>query len=144
MPFGLRIAPAMFQRALDNILSGVRWQSCLIYLDDFIVFSRSTQDHLRHDEEILKLLRNAGVTVKLKKCAFFQPRVDYLGQFITPGKPSVAAQNTKSFSHATFPKNRTQIHSFLAAANVYRRSVARYSGIARPLNGMLQKGADPD
>jgi len=33
MPFGLRNAPATFQRALDIVLSGVRWQACLIYLD---------------------------------------------------------------------------------------------------------------
>ena len=35
MPFGLRNALATFQRALDIILSGVRWQSCLIYIDDY-------------------------------------------------------------------------------------------------------------
>ena len=42
MPFGLRNAPTTFQCALDIILSGVRWQSCLIYLDDVILFSRTT------------------------------------------------------------------------------------------------------
>ena len=40
MPFGLRNAQATFQRALDIILSGVRWQTSLIYLDDVIVFSK--------------------------------------------------------------------------------------------------------
>ena len=144
MPFGLRNAPATFQRAPDIILSGVRWQSCLIYLDDVIVFSRTTEDHLRHVDEILTLPRNAGVTLKLKKCAFFQPRVDYLGHVIMPGKLSVATENTKSFTHATFPKKTTQLRSFLGAANVYRRFVAGYSAIARPLNGMLRKDADPD
>jgi Reverse transcriptase (RNA-dependent DNA polymerase) len=38
MPFGLRNARSTFQRAMDVILSGVRWQKCLCYLDDFIVF----------------------------------------------------------------------------------------------------------
>ena len=144
MPFGLRNIPATFQRALDIILSGVRWHSCLIYLDDVIVFSCTTEDHFRHVDEILTLLRNAGVTLKLKKCAFFQPRVDYLGHVITPGKLSVTTENTKSFTHATFPKNTTQLRSFFGAANVYRRFVAGYSGIAPPLNGMLRKDAEPD
>jgi len=30
MPFGLTNAPATFQRALDIILSGFKWQSCLV------------------------------------------------------------------------------------------------------------------
>ena len=144
MPFGLRNASAAFQRALDIILSGVRWQSCLIYLDDVIVFSRSTDEHLQHVDEILTVLRGVGITLKLTKCSFFQPKVDYLGHVITPGKLSVATENTKSFEHAQFPRNTTQLRSFLGAANVYRRFVTGYSGIARPLNAMLRKDTEPD
>ena len=39
MTFGLTNAPTTFQRALDIILSGAKWQYCLIYLDDVIIFS---------------------------------------------------------------------------------------------------------
>ena len=129
---------------LDIILSGVRRQSSLIYLDGVIVFSRGTDEHLRHVDEILTLLRRAGITLKLTKCSFFQPKVDYLGHLITPGKLSVATENTKSFAHAQFPRNSTQLRSFLGAANVYRRFVTGYSGIARPLNAMLRKDAETD
>jgi len=41
LQFGLVNSPASFQRALDIILSGLRWQTCLMYLDDVIVFSRT-------------------------------------------------------------------------------------------------------
>ena len=63
---------------------------------------------------------------------------------ITPGKLAVTTENTKSFVHAQFPRNTTQLRSFLGAPNVYRRFVTGYSGIARPLNAMLRKDADPD
>ena len=116
MPFGLRNAPATFQRALDIILSGVRWQTCLIYLDDVIIFSKDITSHLAHVDEILTLLGQAGITLKLKKCEFFQPRVDYLGHVITPGKLAVALDNTKAFADCTFPRNVTQMRSFLGAA----------------------------
>jgi len=63
---------------------------------------------------------------------------------ITPGKLHVAAENTKAFETAKFPRNLTQLRSFLGAANVYRRFVKGYAKIARPLNSMLRKDADPD
>ncbi len=46
MPFGLKNAPATFQRAIDIILAGVKWQHCLVYLDDVIAFSKSMESHL--------------------------------------------------------------------------------------------------
>jgi hypothetical protein len=76
LPFGLRNAAATFQRAIDIILSGVKWKTCLVYLDDAIVFSQSKKDHLAHVAEALTLLWNAGLSPKLKKCHFFAETVD--------------------------------------------------------------------
>ena len=44
LPFGLCNAPATFQRAMDMILAGVKWKTCLVYLDDVVVlaFNRGT------------------------------------------------------------------------------------------------------
>ena len=125
-------------------LERVRWQTCLIYLDDVIVFSKDAETHLRHVEEVLRLQRRTGVTLKLRKFSFFQPKVDYLGHIITPGKLSVAVDNSKAFAKAVFLRTITQLRSFLGAANVYRAFVKRYSDIARPLKSMLRKDAEPD
>ena len=144
MPFGLRNAPATFQRALDMILSGVRWQTCLVYIDDVIIFSRNVEDHLHHVDEVLTLLRRAGVSLKLKKCDFFRDRVSYLGHVVTPGKLSVATETSKAFEEVKFPENITQLRSFLGAANVYRRFVKDFSKIAKPLSAMTQKDAKPN
>ena len=71
MPFGLRNAPATFQRATDIILSGVRWKCCIVYLDDVIIFSKNDDDHLAPLAEVFRLLQDAGVTLRLAKCSFF-------------------------------------------------------------------------
>ena len=79
------------------ILSGVRWQTCLVYIDDVIIFSRNVEDHLQHVDEVLTLLSKAGVSVKLKKCDFFCDPVSYLGHVVTPGKLGVATENARAF-----------------------------------------------
>ena len=47
MPFGLCNAPATFQRLMDLILAGLQWTSCLVYLDDIIIFGNNFADHLQ-------------------------------------------------------------------------------------------------
>lgn len=57
----LTYAPATFQVALDIMLSDARWKICLVYLDDVIVFSDSLDEHICHLDQVLSLLRAAGV-----------------------------------------------------------------------------------
>ena len=139
LPFGLKNAPATFQRALDMVLSGVRWQTCLIYLDDVIVFSRTEGEHLVQVDQVLTLLRKAGVTLKLSKCKFFQNKVDYLGHIILPGKLAIAQESTEAIRQSTFPETPTQLRSFLGSCNVFRRFIKSFAAKAKPLNEMLKK-----
>lgn len=103
MPFRFSKAPATYQRAIDIILSKVKWRTCLVYLDDVIVFSRDMDDHVQHVDEVLTLLRDAGVILRLKKCAFFQQIVQHLGQQTTPGKLSVLEASTRALRDARYP-----------------------------------------
>ena len=86
MPFGLTNAPATFQRTLDIVLSFFKWKSCLVYLDDVIIFSKDMESHFVHVEDILKALGQAGITLKLSKCSIFTETVKYLGHVITGGR----------------------------------------------------------
>ena len=61
MPFGLCGAPASFQRLMEILLAGLNWESCLVYLDDIIIFSQSFEEHLGRLESVLSRLR-AGVS----------------------------------------------------------------------------------
>lgn len=70
MPIGLGVGLATFQHALVIILSGVRWQVCLVYLNGVIVVSKNVDDHVKQLDTGLPLLRDAEITLKLRKCFF--------------------------------------------------------------------------
>ena len=137
LPFGLCNAPATFQRAMDMILAGVKWQICLVYLDDVIVFSRSPEEHFQQLNEWLTRLGKAGVTLKAAKCLFFQEEVEYLGHVIRPGRLPVLEKNLRALRGLRYPETQTQMKSFLCMCGVYhRRFVAYFSTIAKTLSAL--------
>ena len=64
MPFGLTNAPATFQRLIEQILSGLHWTTCLVYIDDILIFSATVEDHLERLRDVLNRLKNAGLKIK--------------------------------------------------------------------------------
>ena len=53
LPFGLKTAPATFQRIINSVLSGLTGTLCFVYLDDIVVYARSLSDHNTKLREVL-------------------------------------------------------------------------------------------
>ena len=41
MPFGLCNSPATFERLMETVFRGLQFKTCMIYLDDIIVFGKT-------------------------------------------------------------------------------------------------------
>lgn len=61
IPFGLKHSPRTFQRDIDVILSQVKWQYALVYLDDVVVFSESLEQQFDRSSTVGRLFNNSGV-----------------------------------------------------------------------------------
>ena len=79
MPFGLSNAPATFQRLMEQVFTGLHWSTCLVYLDDIIVFSRTVAEHLGQLRDVFTRLKK----LKPSKCQLLQNRVCYLGHVMS-------------------------------------------------------------
>jgi hypothetical protein len=71
MPFGLKGAPATFERLMETVLAGLQWNMCLIYLDDVIVLGRSFEDMVTNLRKVYDRLLAAELKLKAKKCHLF-------------------------------------------------------------------------
>jgi hypothetical protein len=79
LAFSLRGSPSLFQRAMDLILSVLTWNSCLVYVDDIIIFSRTATAHIERLEEVFKRLADHNLKIQSEKCQFLQQQVSFLG-----------------------------------------------------------------
>ena len=85
MPFGLTNAPATFQRFMDAVLAGLKWNILLVYLDDIFVFSPTFEEHLIDLRSTFDRLRQARLRLKASKCHLFQKELLYLGHVVSAG-----------------------------------------------------------
>ena len=48
LSFGITNAPAIFQWAMNKVLSGLTGKCCMAYIDDIVVYSRTEKEHIQH------------------------------------------------------------------------------------------------
>ena len=82
MQFGLMNAPAVFQRAMDELFHDLIGVGVNVYLDDIIIYAETEQVHWDRVREVLKRLRKADFYCKPEKCYFDVPEVEFLGLII--------------------------------------------------------------
>ena len=83
MPQGLQNSAPTFQRAMECMLTGLQYESVIVYLDDLIVFGSSIDEHNSRLEGVLKRLEKANLKLAPKKCHFLKSKVRYLGHVVS-------------------------------------------------------------
>ena len=97
MPFGLTNALATFQRLMECCLGDLNFRTCLIYLNDVIVFARSFSEMLQRLEEVLQRLGEYGLKLKMSKCKLFQRKLTYLGHLLAQPVWNLIQKRPKSW-----------------------------------------------
>lgn len=140
MPFGLKNAPATFQRMMNNVLRDHINKICLVYMDDILIFSTSLQEHLDNLGKILRTLEQSNLKVSLNKSDFLKKETEFLGHVVTGKGIKPNPNKVKCIKDFPIPKNIKEIQSFLGLTGYYRKFIPSYAKIAKPLTMRLKKG----
>ena len=80
LPLGISSAPEIFQRCMNNVLSGLPAVFC--HIDDILMYGKDSTEHESRLQATLKRIQAAGITLNETKCCFYQPRASFLGHVI--------------------------------------------------------------
>ena len=145
MPFGLKNAPALFQRLIQRVLIGLNPSDghdfVFVYLDVVLVFSETFNNYLEHLALVLQRFASAGLKLKPLKCHFICQSVEYLGHLITPGGIQPNPNCVSAVQDFSRPSSVKEVRKFLGLASYYRRFIAGFAKVAHPLHSLTQKDA---
>ncbi|XP_071912388.1 uncharacterized protein [Coffea arabica] len=130
-PWGGPVLFRIFKKYLDQFV--------VVFIDDILVYSKTREDHAKHLEIVLQVLREHKLYAKFSKCEFWLEEISFLGHRIS--KNGIAMDPTKVEAVTLWkqPENPTEIRSFLGLAGYYRRFIKDFSKIAGPMTELTKK-----
>jgi hypothetical protein len=143
MPFGLRNAPAQFQRMMDSILGTLRWEAALCYIDDVLIYSDTWESHIVHLRQLLTSCRQAGLMFSQEKCRFGYAELQLLGLGLSRYGMFTLKDKVKAVSDLAPPKSLGELYRLLGMFGYYRGFIRNFARIARPLE-LLKRGTGVD
>ena len=140
MSFGLTNAPATYQRYMDAVLAGLKWNTLLVYIDDILVFSPTFEDHVRDVNSVLDRLLDANITLKPSKCNVFQRELLYLGHLVSADGIRPDPKKVQAIIEMPEPVDVTTVRSFIGCCSFYRSYIKNFAQICHPLYELTKDG----
>lgn len=142
MPFGLKNAPPTFQRLMDKVLAGLKYNSCFVYLDDIMVFGSSLDEHNRNLKAVIQRLTEAGLTIKQSKCAFGVKELRFLGHLVNEHGWRMDPNKITALMEKSRPRDVAEVQSFIGLASSYRKFLQNFAKVAEPLTRLTRQNEE--
>ncbi|KAE8218300.1 hypothetical protein CF319_g7798 [Tilletia indica] len=138
VPFGLRNAPAIFQRMMDQILGPLRWHQAIVYIDDSVVATDTLEEHLKALGTLLAAASSIGLKFSPAKCTFAVPSLTLLGHKVSGAGVAIWTDRAKSIRDLPRPNTLQDLYHVLELFGYYRAFVHKFAEIAAPLTRTLR------
>uniref|UniRef100_A0A1Y1LVD3 RNA-directed DNA polymerase n=1 Tax=Photinus pyralis TaxID=7054 RepID=A0A1Y1LVD3_PHOPY len=142
LPFGLNISVAVFNRCLDQVLGPEVLSYALIYVDDIVVASKTFEEHEGHLRLIFSKLKEANMTINVKKSKFLQEEIQFLGHIVRRKEGiRINPERLEAIRGCQPPRNLKELQSFLGMCNFYRRFRNHFSEVSQGFAPLLSKNS---
>ncbi|KAE8220722.1 hypothetical protein CF319_g5798 [Tilletia indica] len=139
VPFGLKNAPAVFQRLMDRVLGALRWKDAVVYIDDIVIATRTMAEHVAALEAILSTAEAEGLKFSPAKCTFAVGSLVLLGRKVSGAGVAVWQDRAAAVRELARPTTLRELYHALGLFGYYRSFVRNFASVAEPLT-RLTKG----
>ena len=137
MPFGMKNAPATFQRMVNKLVQDI--DGCEGYIDDVVIYSDNWSDHIHQVKRFFQIMQEAKLTINLMKSEFGKATVKYLAHIVDQGQVRPLDAKIQTIAKFPIPTSWKELATFLGMAGYYRNFCFNFSENAAPLTNLLSK-----
>ena len=95
----------------------------LVFFDDILIYNKTWEEHLKHLDEVLRILEGHSLYAKMSKCEFSMKEMLYLGHIINAEGVQVHMEKIRAIRDWPMPKTITELKGFLGLCTYYRRYI---------------------
>ena len=139
MIFDLKNFGATYMRAMTTIFLDVIHKEIEVYVDDVIIKSRDSSNHLTHLRKFFHHLRYYNLKLNPSKCAFGVPAKKLLGFTVSRRGIVIDPSKIKAIHELPPTKMRKEVMSFLGRLNYISRFIAQSIVVCEPIFKLLKK-----
>ncbi|UYV74937.1 K02A2.6-like [Cordylochernes scorpioides] len=140
LPYGLNSASEVFQRCINNILSGLQGTAC--YMDDILIYGSTMEEHNRNLETVLRRLEENNVKLNAKKQQIAVEKVNFLGHIISRDGIAIQASRAEAIQKLKRPENKTEVQRFLGMVTYLGKFIPNLSDKTAPLRKLISNKSE--
>ena len=139
LPFGISSGPEIFHREMTHILAGIQGVICDI--DDILVGGRGQKEHDERLREVLKRLKQAGLTLN-EKCEFSTDQVKFLGHIVSARGIAIDPSKVEAITKFPAPEGVPELRRLLGMVNHVAKFAPNLAELTKPLRDLLKKDSE--
>jgi len=138
MPFGLRNSSGTFQRFIDAQLR--EFSFTCAYLDDILIYSRTTEEHEKHLRAVFDKLSSIGLRVNEPKCEILKDEVEFLGYSINKDGIKPPESRIQGLVDLPEPKDEKEVMRVLGMFGFYQKCIPQYARLTLKVREAMKDG----
>jgi hypothetical protein len=138
---GISVGCQVLFRAVDSLFGDLKHKYVYNFMNDLLVYSSTTEEHLDHLKEVFSRLEKAGFTLNREKVHLDQSEIKFLGHSLSAEGVKILPERIQAISQFPPPKSLKGVRRFLGMVGFYANFVKRFSQMAEPLHALKRKNA---
>ena len=139
LPFGIKCAPDIFQRIMDQMLEGIEGATAI--MDDILIAGSNTEQHDAVLRKVIERATTYNLKLNLQKCLIRQPAVPYIGHLLTSEGLKPDPSKVAAVRAMPTPKNKDDVKRFLGFVTYLSKFIPNLSELDAPLRELLKTDA---